>query len=449
MNGKRLLGALGASVLVGMLGTLAACSSSGDQGKADAAETLGRANVAITLHDASGAAVGEGAGVLIGPRIVLTSAHLVAGTAKWTIRTTDGKVVTGVRGVTKDWRAYDSMKSHPRRTDVAVIYLDKAIDLPAYPKVARERAALGKEALRVRRTQTGFATVAAKLGRFRSFPNAYVTDIPTNETLSTGGAVLNENFEIVGLVTGRGLSSGKLHVARLERSLAWLSPKIACGGGSKVALATALGTKTYGTPPPPKPDCEKDGGTSTTSSSSSSSSGGGGTPEATSSSSGSSSGGSGAPSGSSSGGAGDGENNPLSCDDGGGLCSGDCTNLPSASTGSSDSPAGGGSGITSPDDDGAAPGSPSVSILYPPDDGSDGTSTGAGGSDSPTASSSGGGSGSGPADQCTGADDTPEVCPPEPSGCVGANCGGGAPDDLIDYGKVVTSPSASGSINLR
>ena len=37
-----------------------------------------------------------------------------------------------------------------------------------------------------------------------------------SETLDTGAAVYNDKNEIIGLVTGKGLTTGKLHVARLN-----------------------------------------------------------------------------------------------------------------------------------------------------------------------------------------------------------------------------------------
>ncbi|MEA2749602.1 MAG: hypothetical protein QOI41_3745, partial [Myxococcales bacterium] len=117
---KRVLGAAGVSVLVSCLGALAACGSpSSDENTQSGAAALQSANVAIDLFDANGSKVGEGAGVLIAPNLVLTSAHLIAGKARWAIKTADGtKTATGTRGLTYDWMKYDSLKAHPRKHDV-------------------------------------------------------------------------------------------------------------------------------------------------------------------------------------------------------------------------------------------------------------------------------------------------------------------------------------------
>jgi hypothetical protein len=479
MIGKRFLGAAGAGVLCGALGVLAACGNSDSESAVSASQALASANVSLTLHDASGAAVGTGSGVLIAPRLVLTSGHLVAGKAKWTVRTADGKTATGTRGLTKDWMVYNSMKAHPRKNDVAVIYLDREINLPAYPKLATTRVEKGADATRVRHTPSGFDLVPTKLDRIRSFPNSYVAEIPTSETLDTGGAVVNAKGEIVGLVSSRGLTTGQLYIARVDGLAKWLSPKVACAGGAQTG---ALNTLTYGAPPP-KPGCTKDGGAGTSSS--------GGDGDGT----GSSSGGDGDGTGSSSGGTdGDGK-----CDDGGGVCSGDCSGSgdgSSSSSGGTDGSSSGGSsgsdgatsssggsssgdgtdGSSSGGDgtDGSSSGGSSGSDGTTSSsggsssggDGTDGSSGGGGGDGTDgTTSSSGGGSGSddttssggggsgsdGDEEVCEGEYDNPDVCPPEPDGCSGPSCGGGQPDDFMDYGNCAcsTPPGTSGPIILR
>ena len=144
---KRVLAAAGLGVLVSSLGAMVACSSpsSDDENAKSATAALESANVAIDLFDANGSKVGEGAGVLIAPNLVLTSGHLIAGKAKWSITTADGKkTAMGTRGLTYDWMEYNSLKSHPRKTDVGVIYLDKPIQLSSYPKIGTTKMASGR-----------------------------------------------------------------------------------------------------------------------------------------------------------------------------------------------------------------------------------------------------------------------------------------------------------------
>ncbi len=456
---KRVLGAAGVGVLVSCVGALAACGSSSEEDTTKSgAAALTSANVGIELHDANGNKIGEGAGVLIAPNLVLTSAHLVAGKAKWTVTTADGKkTVNGTRGLTYDWMKYDSLKSHPRKHDVAVIYLDKPIQLASYPTLATTKQTSGTEAQRVRHLGGNFDLVASKLGTVRTFPHAYTASMPTSETVNTGGAVINSKGEIVGIVTGRGMQTAKLYIARVDGLAKWLSPKIVCAGGKTGGLSV----RTYGAPPP-KPGCDAGPGGSSGSSGTSGSSGASSSGSSGASSGGASSGSSG--DGTSSGGGGGGG----SCDDGGGNCSGDCDGSgggggggggddgSSGSSGSSGASSGsntsGGPGTTS----GGTSGSSGSSSGSSGDDGSSGNSSGNPGTTSggstelpPPGGGGGGGGGGGDEEVCEGPTDNPTECPPELTGCEGSNCGGGAPDNTIDYGNCAcTSSVGTGSLPI-
>jgi hypothetical protein len=118
----------------------------------------------------------------------------------------------------------------------------RTIQLAAYPKIATGRLSNGTAGTRIRGTGAGFEELPAAIKSIRTFPHAYLTDIPASETLDTGGAVLNAKNEIVGVVTGRGLTTGALYLARTDEMVSWLSLKKACAGG-------ATGVRTYGTPP--------------------------------------------------------------------------------------------------------------------------------------------------------------------------------------------------------
>ena len=469
---KRVLGAAGVGVLVSCVGALAACGSSSEEDTTKSgAAALTSANVGIELHDANGNKIGEGAGVLIAPNLVLTSAHLVAGKAKWTVTTADGKkTVNGTRGLTYDWMKYDSLKSHPRKHDVAVIYLDKPIQLASYPTLATTKQTSGTEAQRVRHLGGNFDLVASKLGTVRTFPHAYTASMPTSETVNTGGAVINSKGEIVGIVTGRGMQTAKLYIARVDGLAKWLSPKVVCAGGKTGGLSV----RTYGAPPP-KPGCDAGPGGSSGSSGTSGASSSGSSGASSSGSSGaSSSGSSGASSGgASSGSSGDGTSSGGgggggSCDDGGGNCSGDCDGSgggggggggddgSSGSSGSSGASSGsntsGGPGTTS----GGTSGSSGSSSGSSGDDGSSGNSSGNPGTTSggstelpPPGGGGGGGGGGGDEEVCEGPTDNPTECPPELTGCEGSNCGGGAPDNTIDYGNCAcTSSVGTGSLPI-
>lgn len=386
MIGRHVLGVAGAVVLASSLVAVAACGGSPDEeGPAKAAAALESANVSIALYDEQGVRVGDGAGVLIAPNLVLTSAHLVAGKAEWRVTTADGKTtVRSQRGLTYDWRVYESPKSHPRRRDVAVLYLEESIALASYPKLASSKQRAGAHAVRVRHDGESFERVATTLDGVRGFPNAYLVDMPTSETVRTGGAVVNEAGEIVGVVTGRGMQSGKLHVARTDALVSWMSPKIACAGGPGLSSASSATISTYGSPkkkskPKDDDDCPDAGKDAGSSSSDGSDAGAGG-------------------------GAGD----DGTCDDGDGLCSGNKCDAGGSNRGGSDG--------AKDDDDGAGSGSGS-------------------GSEADDPSGGGGGTGTAGDDPCGGPDEDPDVCPPEADDCSGPSCGGGVPDRTIDYGN--------------
>jgi hypothetical protein len=442
------------------------------------AQAVSAASVSIVLMDEHGTRVGEGSGVLIAPRLVLTSGHLITGKSKWLVTSADGKTkVTGSRGLTYDWMKYDSNKAHPRRNDIGVIHLDDSIRLDAYPKLVSDKAADGAKATRIRGTGAGFQTIETQLARVQSAPNSYLSLLGTGETLDTGGAVYDDRG-IVGIVSGRGMTTGKLYVARTDALTKWLAPKLVCASGTSV--------RTYA-PAAPKPeDCDDAGSTSSSSSggsssgtnASSSSSGnnpGGGGPDNCSEdndghcsgscggnednggppsdngssgssgnygntgNNGSSSGSSGTGTNSSSGGnennggppgsSGSSGNNGNTGNNGSSGSSGTGTNSSSGGNENNGGPPGssgssGTSGSTGNDDNNDNNTSSSSSGNY-------GNTSSSGSSGAGTSSSGG------PSDTevCSGPNDNPEVCPPEPENCSGNSCGGGQPDDAIDYGN--------------
>ena len=448
MKGMRIVGAVCASILAMSLGTLAACSGEGSSESKEptTAQAVSAASVSIELFDANGTRVGSGSGVMIAPNLVLSSGHLIAGKHKWVVTSADGKqTATGVRGMTYDWMKYDSDKAHPRKHDVGVIHLDSPIKLAAYPKIVGEKSADGTKATRVRGNGGTFAQLEISLGKVKSSPNAFLGDGLAGEPLDTGGAVYDARG-ILGIVSGRGMTTGKLYVARVDKLAKWLAPKIACAGG-------ATTVRTYAGPGADKSVeiCEDAGtGTGTTS--------GGPNGDGTTSGGPGSSG-----PGGDSGGSCDGNDDGVcygSCGSGGPNGSnGPGTPGSSGSSGSSGaSSSGDGNGGTNganPGGDGN-PGSSGSSGASSSDgssgnggntsNSSGGPTGGAGGSQSTVPGSDNGGSDEGEA--CQGPNDNPDLCPPEPDGCVGPACGGGRPDESIDYGNCACGSSGS-DIYLR
>jgi hypothetical protein len=411
--------------------------------------------------DESGNQVGLGSGVMVAPRLVMTSGHLISGQAKWIVTSSDGKTkVSGSKAMTYDWMTYDSDLAHPRKHDVGVIYLDDSIKLDKYPTVLSDVAPAGSTAIRLRGTGSSFQASPTQLARMSGIPNSYLTDWNASETLDTGAAVFNEQG-ILGIVSGIGTTTNKLYIARTDGLTQWLSSKIACAGG-------ALGTRTYAPAAPKEQVCD-DAGTPSASSSSSSGDNPGSPPASSSS---------GAPSGGSNPPGSNPPDNGGSCDDNDhdGHCHGDrCSsggsdnshgdNPPPPSTSSSSS-----SGSTTPPSSSSSSGD-----VPPPSTSSSSSSSSSSGDVPPPSSSSGdngnkgpkgnngvgngvdgqppgnppindapgtgpgnpgnkGGSGGKSDEPCSGPNDNPDVCPPEADGCTGPNCGGGNTDDHIDFG---------------
>ncbi|MBX3203873.1 MAG: hypothetical protein KF764_02330 [Labilithrix sp.] len=449
----RILGAVCASILAASLGTLAACGGTPDSKEPTTAQAVSAASVSIALFDENGTRVGEGSGVMIAPRLVLTSGHLISGKHKWVVTSADGKQqATGSRGMTYDWMKYDSDKAHPRRHDIGVIHLDASIKLTAYPKLVSERSPSGSKATRLRGTGAGFQQHDATLEKVRSSPNAWLADGQAGETLDTGGAVYDSRG-ILGIVSGRGMTTGKLYIARVDGLVKWLAPKVACAGG-------ATGVRTYAGPAVDKSKeiCEDAGaGTGGEDGENASSGGpGGGSP---------------------------GDDNGGSCDgNNDGVCSGECGAGGTDGTGGSDGSSGPGSDGSNGPGDGTGGGAPGTdgdsnggtnNSSGPGGDNAGGApgSEGNGGNDGSNSNgntnnsaSPPGGGGAGSSDgtvpgsdndgdeseACQGPNDNPDVCPPEPDGCVGPKCGGGKPDESIDYGSCACGSSKSGgNIYLR
>lgn len=460
MNGTRILGAVCASILATSLGTLVACGGSDDKSASTVdpaltAKTVQAASVVVEIADAGGYKIGQATGTLIAPRVVLTSGHMISGQSKWVITTADGKKVAGSKGLTYDWRSYESDKAHPRKHDVGIIYLDNPISLDAYPAVLAEKSTVN--ATRIRSNGASFEAISSTLTWSGMSPNNYLADMPSSETLDTGGALINAKG-IVGVVSGKGTTSGKLYIARTDELANWLNEKVSCGGGSSDARTFAVGA--------PKQQICDDAGNPIGSSTSGSSSGnpGNGTSGSTGDNGGTcpstdtngidSKTGSGTSSTSL-----NPSSNPSSDSNGGSGTTGSNTGTGGSNAGSSGSNGStnggttgsnsGGAGNTGSDTNG---GSTTGNTGSGNNNGSTNGGSGTNGSNSGGAGSSGSNS-STPipsVEPCQGPSDNPDTCPPEADACSGANCGGGNPalDQTIDFGTCACG-ARSGSTNVK
>jgi hypothetical protein len=314
--------------------------------------------------------------------------------------------VTGFRGVSYDWANFQSNKSHNLHVDIAIVILEKAIALDHYPTLASSPYDGTTAVQRMRRSdvKTLNATFQAvqgdvQLGTSKGFAYDYLGAFGAGEVLDTGGALIDPQTNVVyGVVSGKGETTGLLHMARVDVMGHWLQTKLVCHNNHPISFSTACH-------PGNKPDggatCGNDGGGPTTSSSSSSggsSSGFGGSSSGSSSgfggSSGTGTGGTAPPNGSS----GSSGNGTIGSSGG------------STGTGGLVPPQGGGTGVCW----GSCP--QNVVNNVPPE------SSGTGGIMPPSGQG-------GPQNQPSVSGDGP--------GCFGPTCGGcavGCGDDTIDYG---------------
>src|SRR6478609_4418217 len=120
------------------LGAVVACSGSGSSEVGSVSESSNKANVVIQMSAGPNlAASGTCSGTLIAPTLVLTSGHCVSAKTAWTVtEPSSGQTAKGVSGHTYDWMEWKTTKSHPLRSDLGVIKLDKPIKISAYPTIA-------------------------------------------------------------------------------------------------------------------------------------------------------------------------------------------------------------------------------------------------------------------------------------------------------------------------
>ena len=443
----------------------------------EAKQTAQASTVSIEMQDAKGARVGSCSGTLVSPNLVLTAGHCVVVAKKFKIANGAGDSATATVAVTP-WKNFQSSFSHPYQADIALIRLDKEIRLDSYPKIASSTAKSGADGVKIARTTTNgeaqSADVTLDLGKAKGFRLTYTAGkSEPGSFLDTGGAVLDDNGKVVGVVSGRGRKSGLLYVTRVDLFAKWITSAQTCSAD--------MATKTWGGNPW--------GGSSSGGSSSGwggGSSGWGGSmgngtyggnggeidagslPDMPGSESGTGTSGGEATSSSSSGGA----NGDLS--GGAGSCPGipECVGSDCGTSGTTSGTPGDTSGTTNPNGDDDGDGTPNGQDPLPKIPGKPGDMDGDGisdgqdplpkipgkpgdrdgdgipdGSDSQPDVPNGNGGGTGtPSETCPGE----EICPtaPDSANCSGPNCGGcsgqaGCVDDLIDYGDCACSGAST------
>jgi hypothetical protein len=368
----------------------------------------------------------------------------------------NGKQTANGAEVFTTWKDFESTWSHPQHSDIGVIVLDQAIFAEQYPTLATALLTDGTRLSRVRRIDsestgatTQFEEVSAPiiLGQEKGFPLAYAVDPSLSEVgTDTGGALYDPATNTVyGVVSGKGMSTGRFYVSRVDYLTEWISEIGKCD------------------PAPPTPQCH--GSSSSSSGSSSSSSGSSG-----SSSSGCMGGSSGSSSGSSSSGSSSGTCNGSSGGNSSSGCMGGSSGSNSGSSGSSGS--GGSNGSSGSSGSGGSNGSsgssgssgsggssgggggcnPPSPPQPPPTMNMDGgcassSSSGSSGSTSSSSGSSSSGSSSGSVSFDGGLSDGGMVALiPDGPGCADSFCGGclddpNCEDGQQDYGNCGCTPT--------
>lgn len=209
---------------------MAACASPDVSHSVDSPSTTQASSVVVEMQSSSGSSLGSCSGTLISSKIVLTAGHCIAGVKSWSI-TGAGKTVKASAGSTS-WKAFGSDFSHPEYSDVGLIALDSEIKLSSYPQIASGAAADGAKGTRVRRVSDSaktFSTTTAVLkgGASKGFRLNYLVE-SSDAFVDAGAPVLDNNGKIVGVVSGKGKTSGLLHIARVDNFKTWTKSAISC-----------------------------------------------------------------------------------------------------------------------------------------------------------------------------------------------------------------------------
>jgi len=220
-------------------------------------------------------------GAVIAPRIVLTAGHCVVDATSWTVVApyASKQTATGHQSWTDYVATGESV--NPATLDVAVIILDKAINLTTYPKLASSVSAAGTQAINVGRIRNGQASfsglfygspVTLQSGSSYGFPKSYISS-EIIEAGDSGGPVYvgtGANRTIAAVNSGAG--GGTQVLARVDLAYAKIQQLIAANGGSGGSSSSSSsssggsssggsssggsssgGSSSGSTPPPPPP----------------------------------------------------------------------------------------------------------------------------------------------------------------------------------------------------
>lgn len=179
-------------------------------------------------------------GALIAPKVVLTAGHCVFGFDGWDVVApyANGQKASATSGAVLDWNV-TSENVDPTKHDVGLVFLDKAITLSSYPKLAQSPLANGAQVVNVGRINNGVMSntnlyvskpVTVKGAASVGFPYDYVATEVIESGDSGGPDLIPGTHTIVAVNSGSG--GGTEVLARVDLVYSWIQQQVAAHGGS-------------------------------------------------------------------------------------------------------------------------------------------------------------------------------------------------------------------------
>ena len=204
-------------------------------------------------------------GSLIAPRVVLTAGHCVAGVRSWTVRApfASNQQARVVEGKTLDWTYDASGYVNPNQHDVGLLYLDRAITLPSYPKLQRSKLANGTQVVNIGRIDNGSLStsalyvskpIAVRDAASSGFPYDYISSEIIESGDSGGPVELAAAGEHTIVAVNSGAGGGTQVLARVDLVLGWIDSYVNAHGGYATNAVPAP-APTPAPTPAPAPTC--------------------------------------------------------------------------------------------------------------------------------------------------------------------------------------------------
>lgn len=201
-------------------------------------------------------------GAVIAPYVALTAGHCVAGTSSFTV-TTPFAGNQSAKGKST-WTDYVESGSYvnPNTLDVAVIVLDKPINLAFYPPLASAIQPNGTSAVNVGRIKNGTASysqlfvgaaVTLRNAATSGFPKSYITNEVIQPGDSGGPVYVGSGASRMIVAVNSGAGGGTQVLARVDLAYAKIQQIIAANGGTGGSTTTPPPSPPPTTPPPSPP----------------------------------------------------------------------------------------------------------------------------------------------------------------------------------------------------